>query len=190
MPKSPSGEEGWTVCSGPVEDQLERIQPSSPTSRGVSRGDDRKVVSGIIHVLRSGLRSRGCPSRLWTLQDPHQPLPPLVGEGRCPGDPLRVGPLRRRQRGRSRHSARGWCGARRGADDGCHLRQGPPHRLQPQKGGADPRLMGRTKGGLTSKRPVVWVGRDDLSAFSSVKGLAATSPVLSSCCRTFPRRGC
>ena len=65
------------------EEQLERIQPFCPKSRGVSRVDDRKVVSGIIHVLRSGLRSRGCPSRLWTLQDPHQPLPPLVGEGHC-----------------------------------------------------------------------------------------------------------
>ena len=76
------------------EEQLERIKPFCPKSREVSRADDRKVVSGIIHVLPSGLRSRGCPSRLWTLQDPHQPLPPLVREGHCPGDPLRVGPLR------------------------------------------------------------------------------------------------
>ena len=53
--------------------------------------DDRKVVSGIIHVLRSGLRSCGCPTR-----------------------------------------------------------------LQPCQGGAAPRLMGGTQGGLTSRRPVVW----------------------------------
>ena len=76
------------------EEQLERIKPFFPKPRGVSRVDDRKVLSGIIYVLRSGLRSRGCPSRLWTLQDPHQPLPPLVGEGHFPDDPLRVGPLR------------------------------------------------------------------------------------------------
>ena len=49
----------------PSGEQLERIQPFFPKSRG----DNRKVLSGIIHVLRSGLRSRGCPSRLWTLQD-------------------------------------------------------------------------------------------------------------------------
>ena len=95
------------------EEQLEKIKPFFPKSRGVSRADDRKVVSGIIYVLRSGLRSRGCPSRLWALQNPLQPLPPLVGEGHCPVDPLRVGPFRR-HRGRSRHSARGWCGAGRG----------------------------------------------------------------------------
>ena len=46
------------------EEQVERINPFCPKSRGVIRVDDRKVVSGIIHVLRSGLRSRGCPSRL------------------------------------------------------------------------------------------------------------------------------
>ena len=39
------------------EDQFERIKPFFPKSRGVSRGDDRKVLSGIISVLRSGLRS-------------------------------------------------------------------------------------------------------------------------------------
>ena len=46
------------------EEQLERIKPFFPRSRGVSRVDDRKVLRGIIYVLRSGLRSRGCPSRL------------------------------------------------------------------------------------------------------------------------------
>ena len=40
------------------EDQLERIQPFFPKSGGMSRGDDRKVLSGIIYLLRSGLRSR------------------------------------------------------------------------------------------------------------------------------------
>ena len=37
------------------EHQLERIQPFFPQARGVSRVDDYKVLSGSIHVLRSGL---------------------------------------------------------------------------------------------------------------------------------------
>ena len=66
------------------EEQLERIKPffpNFPNSGGVSRVDEPKVLSGIIDVQRHGLRSRGCPSRPWTLQNPLQPLPPLVGEG-------------------------------------------------------------------------------------------------------------
>ena len=38
------------------EHQLERIKPFFPKGRGVSRVDDCKVLSGIIHVLRYGLR--------------------------------------------------------------------------------------------------------------------------------------
>ena len=34
-----------------------------------------------------------------------------------------------------------------------------PHRLQPEKGGTDPRWIGRTKGGLTSKLHVVCDGK-------------------------------
>lgn len=32
--------------------QLKRIEPHFPKSRGVPRADDRRVVSGIIHVIR------------------------------------------------------------------------------------------------------------------------------------------
>lgn len=52
------------------EEQLERMEPFVPKSRGVSRVDESKVLSGIIYIQRHGLRSRGCSSRLWTLQDP------------------------------------------------------------------------------------------------------------------------
>ena len=37
------------------ERQLESIQPFFPKSRDVNRVDDRKVLSGAIHVLRHGL---------------------------------------------------------------------------------------------------------------------------------------
>ena len=36
--------------------QLNRINPHFPLSHGVFRIDDLRVVSGIIHVIRNGLR--------------------------------------------------------------------------------------------------------------------------------------
>ena len=37
------------------EEQMERIRPFFPKERGVPRVDDRKVLSGIIHVIQNGL---------------------------------------------------------------------------------------------------------------------------------------
>lgn len=44
-----------------TEAELKRIVRYFPKSRGVSRLDDRCVVSGIIHVIRNGLRWRDAP---------------------------------------------------------------------------------------------------------------------------------
>ncbi len=42
--------------------QFARIQPLLPNKvRGVPRVDDRRVISGIIHVIRNGLRWRDAP---------------------------------------------------------------------------------------------------------------------------------
>ena len=41
------------------EDQMARISPFFPLSHGVPRVDDRRVISGIIFVIRNGLRWRG-----------------------------------------------------------------------------------------------------------------------------------
>lgn len=41
--------------------QLERIQPYFLRSHGRPRVDDRRVISGIIHVVRNGLRWRDAP---------------------------------------------------------------------------------------------------------------------------------
>jgi transposase len=44
------------------DEQWARIEPHLPTDvRGVERADDRRVISGIIHVLRSGCRWSDCP---------------------------------------------------------------------------------------------------------------------------------
>ena len=44
------------------QERLNRIKHMFPKPRGVARADDRKVLSGIIHVIRNGLRWRDAPS--------------------------------------------------------------------------------------------------------------------------------
>jgi transposase len=41
--------------------QMRRIEPYFPLSHGIPRVDDRRVVSGIIFVIRNGLRWRDAP---------------------------------------------------------------------------------------------------------------------------------
>ena len=46
-----------------TDEQFARIQPLLPTdTRGKPRVDDRRVISGIIHVIRNGLRWKDAPS--------------------------------------------------------------------------------------------------------------------------------
>jgi len=52
------------------KEQLSRINPHFPLSHGVPRVDDRKVISGIIHVIRNGLRWRDAPP----IYGPHKTL--------------------------------------------------------------------------------------------------------------------
>lgn len=44
------------------EAQVERIKPYFPRPHGRPRVDDRRVISGIIHVIRNGLRWRDAPA--------------------------------------------------------------------------------------------------------------------------------
>lgn len=53
-----------------TEAQLKRINLYFPKSRGVPRVDDRRVISGIIHVIRNGLRWRDAPA----VYGPHKTL--------------------------------------------------------------------------------------------------------------------
>ena len=43
------------------ESQLERIKPFFPRSHGAPRVDDRRVVSGIIYVIKHGLQWQDAP---------------------------------------------------------------------------------------------------------------------------------
>ena len=44
------------------EAQMRRIEPYFPLSHGIPRVDDRRIVSGIIFVIRNGLRWRNAPA--------------------------------------------------------------------------------------------------------------------------------
>ncbi len=52
------------------ERQLAKIEPHFPLSHGVLRVDDRRVISGIVHVIRNGLRWRDAPP----VYGPHKTL--------------------------------------------------------------------------------------------------------------------
>ena len=41
--------------------QMRRVAPYFPLSHGVTRVDDRRVISGIVYVIRNGLRWRDAP---------------------------------------------------------------------------------------------------------------------------------
>jgi transposase len=44
------------------DEQWKRTEPYLPTDvRGVERADDRRIISGIVHVLKSGCRWSDCP---------------------------------------------------------------------------------------------------------------------------------
>ena len=46
-----------------TDEQWRHIEPRLPTDvRGKDRVDDRRVISGILHVLKSGCRWRDCPT--------------------------------------------------------------------------------------------------------------------------------
>ena len=50
--------------------QMRRLSPHFPLSHGIARVDDRRVLSGIIYVIRNGLQWRDAP----TTYGPHKTL--------------------------------------------------------------------------------------------------------------------
>lgn len=48
------------------EAQMRQIEPHFPLSHGVPRVDDRRIISGIIFVIRNGLRWRDAPAAYGT----------------------------------------------------------------------------------------------------------------------------
>ena len=44
-----------------TEAQMRRLEPFFPVSRGLRRVDDRRVISGIVYVIRNGLQWKDAP---------------------------------------------------------------------------------------------------------------------------------
>lgn len=119
------------------DEQWARIEPLLPRdTRGMPRVDDRRVLSGIVHALKSGGRWGDCPEHVYGAEeDALQPVPALGGA-------RRVGAHLRRS-GRDR----------RPALEAVHrqqLHQGPPHGGR-RKRGALANGIGTTKGGRNTK---------------------------------------
>ena len=73
------------------EAQMRRIEPYFPLSHGVPRVDDRRVLSGIVFVIRNGLRWRDAPADYGPAQNDLQPVHPLEPSGRVQPHLCRVG---------------------------------------------------------------------------------------------------
>ena len=71
--------------------RLKPLLPNKP--RGVPRVDDRRVISGIIYVIRGGADVARRARRLRAAEDPLQPLHPLDVNGRANSTPDRPASL-------------------------------------------------------------------------------------------------
>ena len=78
------------------DEQWARIEPHLPTDvRGKQRVDDRRVISGIVHVLKSGCRWKDCPPEYgphttvynrftrWARREPGGSLRRPPGDSQC-----------------------------------------------------------------------------------------------------------
>ncbi len=115
---------------------MARPAPLLPQDRrGVARVDDRRVISGIVHVLRSGCRWVDAPPALRATQNALQPVCPLGGQGRLGARFLGTGGS---QRPTCQHPARQF------GDEGTPLRWG-------RKRGERNQAIGISRGGRTTK---------------------------------------
>jgi transposase len=112
---------------------IEPLLPNKP--RGVPRFDDRRVLNGIFWVLRSGAPWRDLPERYGPRTTCYNRFVSMAEGGR-------VGPADGRHHRRAR---------RRHPDDRQHIRSGPSAGRDGKKGGED-HCLGRSRGGLTTRR--------------------------------------
>ena len=161
----------------------ERMRARCPKVRGKARSDDRGVLSGIIHVTRNGLRWRDAPA----VYGPHKTLyNRFVRRSRLGVFARAFGDL-----------------ARPGGEGDTitrvqHPPQGPPHGGPSlSKGGARPRAIGRTEGGLSSKPHRVGDGRGrpptvflSPGRMSDARGALALLAELPAAKRILGDRGC
>ncbi len=126
------------------EPQMRRIAPYFPLSHGVPRVDDRRVISGIVFVIRNGLRWRDAPRDY----GPHKTIYNRFVRWSRLGVFNKIFAELARKAGKPD----------RLMIDATHLKA---HRTAASllKKGLVPRRIGRTKGGLNSKLHVVCDGQ-------------------------------
>lgn len=115
--------------------QVNRMKQYFPTPHGVKRVNARRVISGIIYVIKNGLQWKDA-SGLWSAQDAVQSLCTMEPRGSVQSDLPRAS------------EGRGLCGR---LDDQRHAPQGAQNSRHPAQKRAVSRCIGRTKGGLNSK---------------------------------------
>ena len=126
------------------EAQMRRIEPFFPLSHGIPRVDDRRVISGIVFVIKNGLRWRDAPRDY----GPHKTIYNRSVRWSRLGVFNKIFAELARKAGKPR----------RLMIDATHLKA---HRTAASlfKKGAVPRCIGRTKGGLNSKLHAVCDGK-------------------------------
>jgi transposase len=71
-------------CFWLTKDQFARLKPLLPTdTRGKPRVDDRRVISGIVHVLKSGGRWIDAPGAAFTIAATLRLRPFSKRQSRC-----------------------------------------------------------------------------------------------------------
>src|SRR4051794_21284 len=124
--------------------QVNRIKPPFPLSHGVPRGDDRRVLSGIIDVIKNGWRGKDAPKQ-------YGPYKTLYNR------------LVRGSRREIFHRIFTELAGKAGTPDRLRIDATPrkAHRTAAslRKKGRLPRCIGRTKGGLHSKLHAVCEGQ-------------------------------
>jgi transposase len=126
------------------EAQMRRITPYFPLSHGIPRVDDRRIISGIIFVLRNGLRWRDAPKEY----GPHKTIYNRFIRWSRLGVFSRILAELTTSRGKREQLM----------IDATHLKAHRTAASRLKKGDA-PRRIGRTKGGLNSKLHAVCDGQ-------------------------------
>ena len=144
------------------DEQWARIVPHLPTDvRGVERVDDRRVISGIVHVLKSGCRWCDCPPEY----GPHMTIYNrfgALGTARHLGEPV---------------PGVGWVWALGGhADDRFHARQSASLGGG-RKRGEQKQAVGRSRGGRNTKIHALADAKGRLIAILLTGGEAHDCPV-------------
>ena len=119
-----------------TDEEWARIEPLLPRGRkGARRVDDRRIVSGIVHMLKSGARWRDCPAEFGPYTTVYNRFNRWSRQGPVAAD-VRGPDRSQRDLRRSRHR--------------CHPYQGAPLGGR-RKRGAFFQAIGRSRGGRTTK---------------------------------------